>query len=316
MLFRSRPAVSQADPHDAIVAQLRELAPRIKQDWPETQEPSFSTATPEPIAGSLFETAPSNDNAEALLETTPRKRPGRGILKALLAISIGVAAAMAWRFYGEEAMQKLSYLTPHFSITAPESSATATEPETQEDAMAAQAAAPQAASAQSQPASDAQLKQTVTADDLRPSTSAMDAGTAPAQASPASAALPAETAQLIEAMAGDIAALKQTVEELRTSEQQLRREIVAEREARSKPAPHTAKPVPPRRQSASPQAAIPHNPPAPRPSRAPAAGERRMYPQEPMQRDAYVPPAPAPAPAQPPLQTGGDSAPRPPMPLR
>ncbi|OJU24898.1 MAG: hypothetical protein BGN91_12405 [Nitrobacter sp. 62-13] len=312
MLFKSRPAVSQADPHDAIVAQLRELAPRIKQDWPEAQEPSLSTPASQPVAESLFETAPSNDNAEAFLTTIAPPRPRRVILKVLLAICIGVAAAMAWRSYGEEAKQRISHLMPQLLMEAPSSSANATGVEAQEPDTAAQAAA----APQPQPPPEAQPAQpAATADDLRPSTTASDVGTPPAQAPSAPAALPGETAQMLEAMASDIATLKQTVEELRTSEQQLRREMAAEREARAKPVQHTAKPVPPRRQRTSPQAAIPHNPPTPPASPRPTTA-RRIYPQESMQRDAYIPPTPAPAPAQLPPQQGDDSAPRPPMPLR
>jgi hypothetical protein len=307
MLFRSRPAVSQADPHDAIVAQLRELAPRIKQDWPETQEPSLSTPASQPVAESLFEAAPSNDNAEALLKTIAPARPRRVILKVLLAICAGVAGAMAWHSYGEEAKNRISQLMPQLLMEAPASTANANGAGTQEQDTAVQAAAPQP-----QPAAEAepaQPAQTATADDLRPS--ATDTGTIPAQAPSAPAALPGETAQMLEAMASDIATLKQTVEELRTSEQQLRREIAAEREARAKPVQHTAKPAPPRRQRASPQAAIPYNPPASHASPPPAT-ERRVYPQESTQREAYIPPAPAQLPPQP----GDDSAPRPPMPLQ
>ena len=304
MLFRSKPAVSQPDPHDAIVAQLRELAPRIKQDWPEIQETSPTAQTPQPVAEPLFEAAPSNDNAEALLRTIPPARPRRGVLKVLLAICAGVAAAMVWHSYGEQAKQRFSELMPQLLTEAPASSANTDEAEAQD--MAAQVTAPQ-------PDSEAEPAQTAVADTPQPSTPSTDAVTPPTQAPAAQAAPPAETAQKLEAMANDIAALKQTVEELRTSEQQLRREMAAEREARAKPVQHAAKPVPPRRQRASSQAAIPYNPPASHASPPPAT-ERRIYPQESMQRDAAVPPAPAPTRLSP--QPGDDSAPRPPMPLR
>lgn len=306
MLFRSKPAVSQPDPHDAIVAQLRELAPRIKQDRSEIQETSSTAQTAQPVAEPLFEAAPSNDNAEALLRTIPPARPRRGVLlKVLLAICAGVAAAMVWHSYGEQAKQRLSELMPQLLTEAPASSANADGAEAQD--TAAQVAAPQ-------PDSEAEPAQTAVADTPQPSTPSMDAVTPPTQAPAAQAAPPDETAQKLEAMATDIATLKQTVEELRTSEQQLRREMAAEREARAKPVQHAAKPTPPRRQRTSPQAAAaPYTPPASHASPPPAT-ERRIYPQESMQRDAAVPPAPAPARLPP--QPGDDSAPRPPMPLR
>jgi hypothetical protein len=300
MLFRPQPtADSQADPHDIIVAQLRDLAPRIKNGVPQVEE--ASPTVPSSIEESSVRAAPSNDNADAFRNTTPRARFHRGIFVVLLAICTGVAAAMAWHSYREQVTQRLSHLIPQFLMQTP--------------AAEAQDTAPQAAVSQSAAeAEPTQKAATVTPEPSTPSSSTEPAPT-PTQAPPTQAALPAETVQSLNTMAGDIAALKQAVDELRTSEQELRREIAkaAEREAHPKSVQHPAKSSTPRRQRTSPQASIPHRPsPIASPLRA---TERRIHPQEPVQHDAYIPPQ-APTPSRPPPQSGDDSVPRPPMPLQ
>jgi uncharacterized phage infection (PIP) family protein YhgE len=306
MFFRLQPAGVQADPHDAIAAQLRDLAPRIKNEPSQTKGTSPSTETSQPVGESSFQAAPPNDNADALLKTIPRARSRRGILKVLLAISVGVAVTTAWHSYGEEAKQTLSRLVPQLLTAAPASIQDATADKPQDTAAQAAAAEP---TAEAEPAQKA-----VTAAPEPPAPST-DPVTTSTQAPPTQAALPAETAQLLETMASDIAALKHAVDELRASEQQLRREtaMIAEREPHPKPVQRRGKSAPPRRQPASPQA-IPYNSPAPPPS-LPRATERQIHPQESIQRDAYIP-SQAPVPARLPPQPGDDSTPRPPMPLR
>jgi len=310
MLFRSQPAGSQADPHDAIAAQLRDLA-RITHDPSQNKETSLSTETSQPIGESLSQVAPSNDNAGAdahvnAIPTIPRARSHRGILKVLLAICAGIAATTAWHSYGEEAKQRLSRLMPLPQILmetfASQQGANLTEAQD----TAAQTAVPE-------PIAEAEPAQKAATVAPQPSTPSTDPVATPTQAPPVQAALPAETARSLEAMASDIAALKQSVEELKASQQQLRREsaAAAEREAHPKPVQHRATPVPPRRQRTSPQAAVPYNPPVP----PPPTTARQIHPQGPIQREAYIP-SQAPEQARLPPQPGDDSAPRPPMPLR
>jgi hypothetical protein len=306
MLFRPQAAAgSQTDPHDAIVAQLRELAPRIKNTQ-QVEEAALPTSpTPPSIEESQVPAAPSNDNADAFQGVIPRGRSYRGIIFAvLLAVCAGVAATMAWQFYQEEVTQSLSRLTSHFLMQNPPA-------ETQD--TAAQVAPPRP-TAQAEPAQEAAPLVT---EGSTPSTDPSPDPTQ-AQAPPVQAALPAETAQTLKTMESDIAALKQAVDELRASEQQLRREAAkaAERETHPKAAQHPAKPAASRRQSTSPRASIPSRPP--QVPAQPSAPEGGIHRQEPIQRDAYIPtiPAQAPAPSRLPPQPGDDSAPRPPMPLR
>jgi hypothetical protein len=285
------------------------LAPRIPHDRQVNHEPSPVEETSALAAPSLsasepsFHPAPSNDNVDVLLKDVPRARSYRGVLTVLLAICIGIAASVAWHSYGEEAKQRLSSLMPQLSMEAPAPSQNVNTVEAQD--TVAQAAAPQ-------PTGEAEPAQE-TATAAQPSTPSPDPVTPPAQAAPIQAALPAEIAQSLETTANEIAALKSAVEDLKASQQQLRREIatVAEREAHPKPpVQHRAKSVPPRPQRPSPQAAVLHNPPLPSPSPPPSIESRT-----PPQHDAYIP-SQASVPARLPPQPGDDSAPRPPLPLR
>lgn len=302
---QTRNSGAQTDPHDAIVAQLRDLAPRINHEPSHTKETHPTTEASQPVSESLSQAAPVNNSVDTLLKTIPRSRSNRGILKILLAICAGVAATTAWHSYGEETKQKLSHLIPQLLMEAPAfiQGATADKPQ---DTAAAQAAAPEPTAEE-----PAQRAATVTPE---PSTPSADPVTTPTQAPPTLAALPAETAQLLETMASDIAALKHAVDELRTNEQQLRREtaMAAEREPHQKPAQHRAKSTLPQRQRTSAPPAIPYNSSL----SPPPSTTRQIHPQGPVQRDAYIPPQ-APAPAARPLpQPDDDSSPRPPMPVR
>ncbi|WP_439924596.1 hypothetical protein [Nitrobacter sp. JJSN] len=304
-MFKLQPAGAQTDPHDAIAAQLRDLAPRINHETSQTKEMYASTEASQPEGVSLSQAAPVNNNVDALLKTIPRARSNRGILKVLLALCAGVAATTAWHSYGEETKQKLSRLIPQLLMEAPAfvQGATADEPQD----TAARAAAPEPTAEE-----PAQKAATVTPE---PSTPSVDPVTTSTQAPPTLAAPSAETAQLLEAMARDIAALKHAVDELKTNEQQLRREtaMAAERESHPKPAQHQAKPALPQRQRASTPPAIPYSPS----SSPPPATTRQMHPQGPIQRDAYVPSqAPVSAAARVLPQPGDDSSPRPPMPVQ
>jgi hypothetical protein len=290
-----------ADPHDAIAAQLRDLAPRLAHDPSEfdaapaaTPEPASEpplSDTPEP---SLHAT-PLNSNTGDIRLLKPRAGAGRGV--ALIACA-GIVAAAAWHAYGEEAQQRFAHLVPQFLAggPAPAQNANAAEPQNAASEIAApQPAADPAPAAQAQPAA-------------APSAPAVE--TPP----PAQAALPPELAQSIETMAHEIASLKQTVEQLQTGQQQLSRDVakVTEHEARRKPAAQAVKPAP-RPQRTSARGAPPHNLGTLAPRSPPAYSQGQTTAQGTAQRDAYIPP---PAPTQLPPQPGDTSVPRPPMPLR
>ena len=305
-----------ADPHDAIAAQLRDLAPRRAQDssesnvTPAAPEPNVTpAASPQPASEPALRAAPLNDNIGDIRIPAPRARSGRGVV-VLLAVCAGVAATMAWHSYGDEAKQRLSSLVPQLfaQAPAPTQSANAAEPQ---DA-ASQTVAPQAV-ADPAPAQESSAAASATP---APASAVPAPATPAAETPPTQAALPPEVTQSIETMAREIASLKQTVEQLQAGQQQLSRDIAKANEhgTRHKVAEQASKPAPrPRpRHTSAPAAAsrtvAPYSPP-------PVYSQSQPYQPRAVQHDAYIPP-PAPAPRQLPPQPGDSSAPRPPMPLQ
>jgi hypothetical protein len=300
--FRLSYADPQTDPHDAIVAQLRDLAPRV------TLKPADLNVTPAAVPGAASETPSepplhvTNDNTGDIRIPPTSARTGRRVV--LFIVCIGIAAAAAWHFYGQEARRQLSDLVPQLlaGTSTPAQNANATEPRDT-------ATAPQP-----EPAADPAPAQEAAAAPATPAEPAAAPSTQAVEAAPAQAAIPSELAQSMEAMANEIASLRKTVEELQTGQQQLSRDVakVTEHEARRKLPAKSSKPAPPPPpQRASTPAAAPR---AIAPALPPAYRQEQTYRRGSVQHDAYVPPPPAPA--QLPPQPGDASAPRPPMPLR
>lgn len=289
-----------ADPHDAIAAQLRKLAPRLAHDPSEVNV--TPAASPEPASEPPLHAAPLNDNAGEIRNPAPRAKFGRGVVG--LIVCGGIAAAAAWHSYGVEAKQKLSDLVPQLlaGTAAPTQSADAAEPRDAASQITASEPAAEPALAQDTAAA-------APATPAEPATAPSTAGETP----PTQAALTPEVAQSIETMAREIASLKQTVEQLQAGQQQLSRDVAkaAEHETRRKSAAQASKPAAaPRPQQASTPAAATRSV---QPYPAQAYPQGQTYPQGSAQREAYIPP---PAPTQLPPQPGDTSVPRPPMPLR
>ncbi len=340
-----------ADPHDAIGAQLRDIAPRLAHD-PSGFEVT-PAASPEPArAPSLqdiqvqdlplqdlpvkdaplrdmplrdmpLKDMPLNDNIGNIDDLTPRAGAGRGLV---LIVCAGIAAAAAWYSYGDEAKQRLSNLSnlvPQFLAGAPAQNAGAADSQNAASDIV-----------DSQPAAGPAPAQETAATPAIPAQPAAAPAASAAEAPAVQAALPPELAQSIETMTREIASLKQTVEQLQAGQQQLGRDVakVTEHDAQHKPAVRAAKPTAakpaaaPRPQRAAATGAPPRNlgtltPYSPSPAysqgRATPQGQtypqgQAAYPQGVAQRDAIPPPAPRQLPPQP----GDTSAPRPPMPLR
>ncbi|MBS0530042.1 MAG: hypothetical protein JSS22_11720 [Proteobacteria bacterium] len=297
------------DPHDAIAAQLRGLAPRVDRASPEPgiapdrdlaiaqDAPAMSpaSASESPLRATL-----ATDNAHSIGGPKPSARSGHGVARLLLIVCTVIAAVIAWRSYGEEATQRLSELTPQLLTRTLATIQNNTGGEAPKDA--AQTATPQLAA---EPASP---QEAATATPVQPS----PATTTPAmESSPAQTTIPPELASSIESMTREIASLKQTVEELKAGQQQLAQDIAkaAEHETHRRPIAQTSKPTAPlRRQHASAPAAVPH---ARTPYVPPPNYSQQTYTQSAVQREAT-----SPAPTQLPPQPGDTSAPRPPMPLR
>jgi hypothetical protein len=222
---------------------------------------------------------------------------GRSAMRAfaavLLTTCIGVAG-IAWQHYGDAAQQMIAQLAPQLALTSslpPEKPALSAQPVP--PVVQAEAANP----APPQPLPPAQ--------------------TAAQGVAPSAAALPAESAQLLQSMARDLASvgqeigqLKASIEQLKASQQQISRDIAKAPEAKASEA--KASEIKAAEQNLRPRIAAPPPRPAPAPARKP------MPPPPPPQAGAPSVPRqiepPPQATAQPQAQELS-SVPRPPMPL-
>jgi hypothetical protein len=287
---------TQADPHhdgDVVV-----LAPT---DWTDAEEALSKLAhvasdRRRPMAGSDFSAGPRV--TEPLLDSTLRpadlnngplptdrpslgRRTSRRLASFLVMACIGVAATLAWQSYGGTARQMIANAAPQLSwllsrpaVNPLSGREVAVE---QPSPPAVQAPAPQAASAQ--------------AGTVAPTASETTASTAPT--------LPSPELQQLETMAHDLAAVRQSVEQLAAGQEQMARDIAklqtAEQDMR-------------RRITALPPAAAAMRKLVPPPQPAPQLSAAPLPPASP----EPLPPPPA-APLAPALP---EPALRPPMPVR
>jgi hypothetical protein len=237
----------------------------------------------EPSLGPTLRPADLNNDPPPTDRPALSRRMARSLARFLVVACIGAAATLAWQSYGGSAKQTIASSVPQLGWLLPSMPAL-NPPSGREIAVeqpgppAVQASAPQAASAQ--------------AGAVASTASEAAASTAPTASSPA-------LQQQIETMAHDLAAVRQSVEQLASGQEQMAHDIAnlqtAEQDIRRRiaalpPAAATArKPVPP------PQ-------PAPRSSAAPLA----PAPLQPAPQSSGAPLPPAPL--EPPL--------RPPMPVR
>jgi hypothetical protein len=271
------PAPQNVAGTEELLAKLaREAADAATYRHPGTAEADFS-AGPRLAAPSL-DIAPrplGNDEAAGDLgsPSEPRsrdRRAMRGPVRFLLAVCIGVVATLAWQSYGAAARHMIATLVPQLGLS---SSAEMTQPwpgAVNEDPAAAQANA-------------ADTAQTTA---LAQSTPDPVATPAVAPAAPASA----EAMQQIEAMAHDLAAMRQSMEQLTAAQSEMARTIAALQAVQDvrheQPAP----------------------PPRPAAARKPAATPTQRAPQPlapaPRPLSQSFTPSPGPPPPQPPRPRG------------
>jgi hypothetical protein len=157
----------------------------------------------------------------AAANNVPGDRPSvgaraiRAFVGFLLAVCIGVAATV-WQSYGDAAKQIVARWVPQFALTSSSPQENPGLPE-QPSPPAVQASTANAAAAQPVP----------------------PAQTAPEGAAPTAAALSSESAPLLQSMAGDLARAEQEIEQLKasiaqlkTSQQQMSRDIARVSEAK------------------------------------------------------------------------------------
>jgi hypothetical protein len=285
---------AQADPHHDSDVVL--LAPK---DWTDAEEALSRLAhvvsdRRRPTAGSDFSAGPrvTEPSIDATLRPTdlnndpsPTDRPAlsrrtsRSLARFLVMACVGAAATLAWQSYGGTAEQMIANSAPRLSwllslpaMNPPSGREIAVE---QPSPPAVQASAPQAASAQ--------------AGAVASTASETAASTAPTAPSP--------ELQQLETMAHDLAAVRQSVEQLAAGQEQMARDIanlqtagqdIRRRISALSPAAATTarKPVPPPQPAPQSSAAPP--PPAP-PQPAPQSS------------GAPLPPAPLEPPSRPPM---------------
>jgi hypothetical protein len=289
----SKLSPAQADPHhdgDVVL-----LAPK---DWTNAEEALSQLAhvasdRRRPTAGSDFSAGPRvtepsldvtlrpadlSNNPSPTERPSLRRRASRSLARFLVMACVGAAATLAWQSYGGTAMQMIASSAPQLSwlllslpaINPPSGREIAVE---QPSPHTVQASAPQTASAHA----------------------GAVASTASETAASTTPTAPSPELQQLETMAHDLAAVRQSVEQLAAGQERMARDIAnlqtAEQDIR-------------RRISALPPAAATtaHKPvPPPQPAPQSSAAPPLPAPPEP------APQSSAPAPLEPPL--------RPPMPV-
>jgi hypothetical protein len=296
----------QTDPrHDGHDGDVVVLAPK---DWTDAEEAlsrlaHAATDRRRPTAASDFSAGPRV--TEPLLDATLRpaalnhdplpvdrpslrRRTSRNLARFLVTACMGVAATLAWQSYGGTAEQMIASSAPQLGWLL---SAPAMNPPSSRDIGVEQPSAPAVQAFAPQPASAPQAA-SAQAGAVAPMASETAASPAPTASSP--------ELQQLAAMTHDLAAVRQSVEQLAASQEQMARDIaklqtagqdIRRRISALPPAAATTahRPVPPPQPAlASSVSPLPPAPPEPAPP--PSAGQ--------------LPPAPS----EPPL--------RPPMPVR
>ncbi len=219
----------QSDPHDDIAAILRsDSAPRTAP--PDPSELHIGLADRVAAAASLPppefalrappESAlrsPPPDDYRALSAPAPRSRARSGFVRFVLVVCLGIAATVGVQAYGETARDVLASWAPQLVTAAP----TLAQAQNVSDQPAP---APVQAAAEPAPAQAAQPAAAETA--TPPAPAAPVQAAAPAQAAtPAQAAPSPEITHLIEGMSREIASLRESIEQLKTNQRQMSREL-------------------------------------------------------------------------------------------
>jgi hypothetical protein len=177
------------------------------------------------------------------------RRASRTVGRVVLLGCIGSAAVFGWQAYGDAAKQIIASWTQEFGLSP--SLPMANPPAGAETAAESSRPPPVAA-----PASDAAPAQAAAA---APSAPESVAPAAPETAAPAAPAAPSPELQQLEAMARDLAAVRQKVEELAAGQEQMARDIAKLQATRQEVRRVTPAPSP------RPTAAPPARKPAPLP---------------------------------------------------
>ncbi len=305
-------------PSDAEITDLLRAAARQHAEAGARAAPDADAMAPTPTVDTTFRATAVSDDLPVRGSSFGRKLM-RGLAAVLVAAGI-TGAALGWQFFGYATKKAFGKWLPQLAVTSSLSldrledklglgseSKPADKPaDAQADAAPAQAAAPV------QNAADNRTPESATA--------------APAVTAAAADSSPDTTAQQLQSMAHDLAsanqeieALKASIAELKSSQQQMARDLakatekLAEQSARAKVAATTPRPA-----HRQPSSYAPASSYSPSPAAAPSA--YRPAPSSYSAQAAAAPPAaaqpynPPPIPLQP--EPGSASVPRPPMPVQ
>jgi hypothetical protein len=293
----------QADPHHD-----RDVVLVAPKDWRYAEEaPHVASNRRHPTAGRDFSAGPrlTESSLDPTLRpadvindplptdrTSRRRRTSRGLTRFLMAACVGIATTLAWQSYGGTAKQMIANLAPqlHWLSSPPAMNPPSGREIAIEQSSPPQASAPQAPSAQVEAAA--------------PTASGTALSTAPTAPS-------RELRQQFEMMEQELAAVRQSVEQLAAGQEQLARDIaklhIAGQDTRRRtafpPVATTArKPVPPPQPAPQSSSTAPFAHLAPEPAPQPATAPLTYPPSEPAPQSSTAPLVPEP--------------PRPPMPVR
>ena len=299
-------------PSDAEITDLLRAAARQHSEGGARVSPDHEATAPVPAVDATF-------RATAVNEDLPARGPtwGRRLMRALAALLVAAGitgAALGWQFFGYATKKAFGKWLPQLALT---SSLTIDKFGFGSEPKPANRPADAAADAAPAPVQNA-------ADGSAPESPPAAAATAPAAtAAAATAAAAPDPTQQLQSMAHDlananqeIATLKASIAELKTSQQQMAHELaktsekLAEQGARAKAAAAAPRPAAHRSASSYSPSATAAPPVAYRPTTSSYSAQAAV-PAPPVTAQPYAPP---PIPLQP--EPGSASVPRPPMPVQ
>lgn len=204
------PAVSTA-PSTGVEQTLAKLAHKAASQTPDHAAPDRATLDPATLRPA---------DLRAQIPREPRSRgKGRTLARVAIVVCLGVAALWAWRSYGGPAREVIATLAAPFGLTSARPAVDRPPVAPTPDPAPTQAAAPPMVAPVAVAASSPPAQTIAPAPSAAPTTAAADH-------------------QQIDAMARDVAALRQTIEQLVAGQEQLKGELAkleAEKVAAEKP---------------------------------------------------------------------------------
>jgi hypothetical protein len=213
-------ATAAKDRFTGVEEALAKLAHRAASDAPDLRgrpHRSDSVAAPR-VAPPLAATLRPADLRDPFPSEKPRSRIAGVAVRLLIAACIGAAAIVAWRSYGGAAREIVAAFAPRLGAISARTPAL-------ETVERSASPAPQPAGPEGSPPAVADAAPPTMAPDAPRAAPQAASDAQPAAVAPNEAAAPSADHQQIETMARDLAALRQSVEQLMGAQEQLKGEI-------------------------------------------------------------------------------------------